>query len=100
MVAVRWCDAKTTTTGWQRNARSLGKEEILSKEGELAPLATRFGRGSGGVHGRRRSTSPASIGVAGKPVVGWRGEAEVKVVCWWAVNRADVERERGRGLAS
>ena len=45
-----------------------------------------------------RSTSLASIGVAGKPVVGWLGETETRLVCWWAVTRVDVEKERGRGL--
>jgi len=48
----------------------------------------------------RGRTSLVSVGVAGKPVVGRRGEAEVRVVCRWSVTRADVDRERGKGLAS
>ena len=42
---------ETIATGWQRNERTeLDREGILAQKGELAPWATRFGRGSGGVH--------------------------------------------------
>jgi len=39
----------------------------------------------------------------GTDIVEWHGEAEVKVVCWWAVTRAvsrEIERELGYFLFS
>jgi len=39
-------------------------------------------------------TPPALISVVGKPVVGWNGEAETKVVFWWKMTREKVSRKK------